>query len=104
MANVFYFGNDHLIEVAGLQEVAGAAAYINDATVSVTVKTKAGATVAGPIGMPYVAASDGLYQGTLPDDMAVTLGVEYVAEITADGGAGLKGFWQYPFTVRARTT
>lgn len=103
MANTFFLGSDHLIEYADTQNVADGS-YINDATVSVTVKTRLGTTVAGPIAMPYVTASNGLYQGTLPHDMAVTLGVEYVAEITIDGGAGLVGLVKLPFTARDRIT
>ena len=83
---------------------AAAGTYINDATVTATIKTKSGSTVAGPIAMSYVAASNGLYRGTIADDLAVTLGVSYVAEITADGGAGLKGAWSFPFTVVSRIT
>ena len=103
MANIFYRGNDHLIEIDAAQATADGTA-INDATVSVTVKTLAGATLVGPISMPYVTASSGKYQGILPYTMATSEGVKYTAEISFSGGAGLVGFWKFPFTAWDRKT
>lgn len=101
MSNSFFTANDQLIEYAETQDVSSGA-YINDATVSATIKTKTGTTLAGPIPMPYVTGSNGLYQGILPYDLPLTAGVEYIAEISINGGVGLVGFVGLPFTARAR--
>jgi len=64
--------------------------YINDATVTVTVKTEAGVAIAGltDVAMPYVAASNGRYQGLLLYAFTVLLirGQRYFVEVTADRG------------------
>jgi hypothetical protein len=68
--------------------------YVNDATVTFTLVDSDGSNVAGAINvaMPYVAGSNGRYQGTL--DSTVNLGSpgdEFDLEITAVSGA-LNGF------------
>lgn len=108
MTTVAYVGNDNLIEVLGLQnEVSGA--YIDDAggaTVTAVVKDLAGVTVdnADSITLAFVSASNGNWRGVLPDTAALKSGADYVAEITADGGAGLQAFWRLPFKAQDRTS
>lgn len=65
--------------------------YINDATVTVTIKTDADVVIAGltDVAMPYVAASNGRYQGLLPyaSTALLTYGERYFVEVTADRGS-----------------
>lgn len=87
--------NDMVIELVGLKnEVTGE--YVNDATVTFTLKTAAGAVVTGqsfPAAMPYVPASNGLYRANLSDEVAISVNVRYVVEISVDAGSGLKAKW-----------
>lgn len=109
MVQIVLRGNDNVIELDELKnEVAGT--FLNAATVTVTVVDSGGTQVAGqtwPLTMNYVSGSDGKYRGTI-EDVAVfnlfspsgavskTQGFNYIAKVTADGGTGLKGFWEIP--------
>lgn len=99
-----YDGNDMVIELDGLKnEVTGE--YINDATVTFTLKDADGVTVSGqsfPTAMPYVASSNGLYRATLSDAVAITVGARYVVEINVDAGAGLTGKWELDAVCQTR--
>jgi len=109
MALTLYVGpNDNLLTLVGLQNEV-TAAYMNAATVTVTVVDSADAEIAGetwPLTMDYVATSDGNYRATLTDTLAALLaaGVALTAQITADGGAGLNGYWELPILTAARTS
>jgi len=99
-----FVGNTNVLELTGLQN-ALTAAYINDATVTVTVKDAAGTAVSGetwPLAMSYVAASNGDYRAVLVNGLALLAGRKYVAHIDADGGADLDGNWQLPFWPQTR--
>jgi len=99
-----YFGNDMVLELAELaNEVTGA--YINNATVTVTLVDDAGVTVTGdsfPKAMSYVANSNGLYRTTLLDTLNVTRNARYVAQISANGGGGLQGYWEKDLICKVR--
>lgn len=88
-------GNDQTITVSGLKDqVSGD--FINDATVTVTVKTRDGANVAGetwPLALQYVTGSDGDYRGTLEDGLELTPGI-YVVEARAVATDDLVAFWR----------
>ncbi len=102
--DIAYIANSNVIEVTGLKNEV-AATFINDADVTVTVKTKAGVSVTGqswPTTMDYVAASNGNYRATLSENIDFVKG-HYVAFIDADGGAGLVGHWEFPFDAETRT-
>lgn len=106
MSSVLYLykGNDMVIELDGLKnEVTGE--YVNNATVTFTLKDAAGATVTGqsfPTAMPYVTASNGLYRATLSDAAAVVVGTRYVVEINVDAGGGLNGKWELDAVCQTR--
>ena len=88
----------------GCEQIDGFA-YINNATVSVTLKDRAGADVAGeswPLAMNYVAGSNGVYRATLAFALALQDGKPFTAEIIADGGLGLRGGWSFPLKARLR--
>ncbi len=95
MPEVYLVGNDNLIEARGLKNAASDA-FINGATVTVTLVDSAGATVTGvdALAMDYVATSNGIYRATLKDTLTITKNQQYTAKITADGGAELKGYWE----------
>ena len=99
-----YLNNDNTLEVAGLQN-AVTGQYINDATVEVTLRDADGDEVAGqnwPLTLSYVTDSDGIYRGTLEDDLELTARADYTAEITVDAGADLTGQWSMPIIAITR--
>ena len=99
---IYYVGNDNVIVLDELTNSA-TAAYINDATVTVTVKDSAGVNVVGetwPLAMGYVSASNGKYRAVLQDTLSMTADRAYVAHIDAAGDS-LTGHWEVP--VRAAT-
>lgn len=94
--DALYVGSDTVLEVSKLANpVSGA--YVNDATVSATLKDAAGATVIGqsfPLTLTYAGDGLGTYRGTLQDTLAVSENQWYTAEIIAIGG-GLTRFWRH---------
>ena len=93
---VTYVANDNVLTLEGLQN-AVTDAYINDATVTVTLYEADHSTeVTGetwPLTMDYVSGSDGNYRATLADTLSLSANDRYYADVSADGGTGLKGFW-----------
>jgi hypothetical protein len=59
--------------------------FVNSATVTFSLKDAGGNIVGGLSGvsMPYVASSNGRYEGTIPNSTALTLNALYTIEITA---------------------
>lgn len=100
---IFFDQNDNIIELNGLRDqVSGS--FINNATVTVTVKTAAGIVVTGetfPLAMNYVVSSNGKYSATLKKELAVSIGTTYYAEISV-AASGVDGFWTLPFGVSQR--
>jgi len=93
--SVIFIDNDNLIELIGLKDIA-LDAFVNDATVQITLTDTAGDEVAGqswPVTLNYVAASDGNYRATLEDGLVLTPGRKYTAVVTADAGSDLLGKW-----------
>lgn len=101
---VLFVGNDTVLEVKGLKnEVTGA--FLNAATVTATLVDAQGSEVGGqswPVTLAYVTDSDGIYRGTLSYAMSLTATSRYTAQVTADGGAGLRASWDVPCTARTR--
>jgi hypothetical protein len=92
------------LRIKGLFNVADDA-FVNNATVIVTVKDSAGNEVSGqvwPTTMDYVAASNGNYRAVIEDDAGFVAGDSYTAHITADDGGSI-GFWKFPFIPKTRT-
>lgn len=103
MNTKIYILNDTVIELSALADgISGA--YVNDATVSVTIKDAAGSTVTGggPTTLSYVTDSDGVYRGVVDKALAISERVTYFAEITA-ASSGRDGFWRIPLTAAYRT-
>ncbi|MER9355555.1 hypothetical protein NKI61_19995 [Mesorhizobium sp. M0514] len=104
MTCIVYVANTNVIELDGLKS-AIEDEFVNDATVSVTVKDEAGAEVTGqtwPEAMAYVAVSDGLYRGIIEDGVEMTAGTTYVAHIDVDAGADRVGHWEFNFVPKTR--
>jgi len=99
---IIYDNSDNLINVTGLKDLS-TGAFLNGATVEATVNDASGSPVAGetwPLSMPYVPGSNGDYQATLKDTLAVATGDELTALVTADAGAGLHHEWIINISVR----
>lgn len=99
-----YYGNDMVLEVAGLRDhVTGEP--VNDAAVTVTLEDSADNTVVGeswPLALTYVADSDGIYRATLRDTLALQINARYVATVTADDGEGRRARWDLDFICKLR--
>jgi hypothetical protein len=63
--------------------------YINNATVTFSLKDASGNIIGGLSGvsMSYIASSNGRYEGTVPNSTTLTLNALYTIEITATSGA-----------------
>lgn len=100
-----YQGNDNIIKVTGLRD-AESAAYLNGATVTVTLLDENDVEVGGetwPLAMNYVAASDGDYTAILTAALEVTVGQRITARIDVDAGAQGVAVWEMPTLVKRRT-
>lgn len=87
-----YIGCDLLIEWNPLKNVYDDT-FVNDATVTFTLKDADGDPVAGAtnIAMLYVGHSNGRYNGTLQSTVSLVDGATYYLEVTATSGV-LVGF------------
>ncbi len=104
MTELVFQANDNILELDGLKNDA-TSAFINDATVTVTLVDSDDVNVTGqtwPTTMLYVAASDGIYRATLQDVITLVPDARYTAKVTANGGAGLLGFFELPVVARIR--
>jgi hypothetical protein len=102
--DVVYVLNDNLIEIDKLQD-ASDDSYINDATVTVTLKDSDGTNVTGqswPLTLGYVAGTDGKYQGTLESALNLTSREQYYAHIDAVKGT-LAAHWEKQLKALTRT-
>jgi hypothetical protein len=83
---VLAINSDNLVRLDVLTN-ASSGAYVNSATVTFTLKDSTGAVFQGQSGisMPYVAASNGRYEGTLTAAISnqLTPNALYTIEITA---------------------
>ena len=104
-ARVAFVKNTNLLELTGLKS-ATTGSFINDATVTATIKDKAGTVVGGqtfPVTLAYIAASSGDYRATLDKELLLLDDIDYIAEITATSTEG-DAFWKFPFVAECRTT
>ncbi len=86
---ILFRNNDHLLTLTGLQDSSDLS-FVNDATVTATVKDINGNDVTGivwPLTLAYVAASNGNYEVVLDKAIVITPGIEYVTEITVVSGS-----------------
>lgn len=105
MTAIVYVANTNVLDLIGLKSVVDNA-YVDNATVTVTVKDSTGTAVTGeawPMAMTYVAASNGNYRAFLENDLALVAKKKYTAFIDADAGVNRIGHWEFPFTAAIRT-
>lgn len=99
----FYANNTNVVEINGLRN-AVTDAYVNDATVTLTVEDADGTEVSGvswPVAGSYIASSDGIYQIVVATDAVFTVGRKYTAKVTATSGSDV-AYWEVPVTVVRR--
>lgn len=99
-----FIANTNILDLRNLKNEI-TQAFINGATVEVTIRDATGAAVAGqtwPVTMSYVAASDGDYRAIISEDVEFTK-QNYTAYIDSDGGPGLVGHWEFKFKPQIRT-
>lgn len=79
-----YISNDNDIVVEGLC-LASDGSFVNDATLTVTLKdsNNANVTDAVDLNVTYVSASNGNYRGTIPAAVSLTESAEYTAIVSA---------------------
>lgn len=102
-AKTIYIDNDMRLTLDELRDPDGA--YINTATVTVTLLDSAGEEVAGetwPISLSYVAESDGKYQGILDDAIELQNGENYTLAVDVVDGES-KGHWELAVKAVTRT-
>lgn len=87
-----YLNSDNLIRWDKLVNAASGK-FVNDATMTFTLKDADGDTVSGAVDvvMGYVGNSDGRYQGVMDSTISLSIGTKYYLEITAVSGT-LNGF------------
>jgi len=97
-----FISTDNVIEWKGLQRVTDDK-WVKNATVTFTLKDTDGNAITGADGvsMPYLAGSDGTYQGTLPSTVSLTEGASYYLEVTATSSSG-NGFRRIQCVARYR--
>jgi hypothetical protein len=85
---VLGIGSSNLVRLDALTD-ASSGAYVNSATATFTLKDASGSVVSGLSGvsMAYVSASNGRYEGTIPNTAALTLNAPYTLEITTTSGS-----------------
>lgn len=101
---VAFVANTNVLELRGLQAAIDQT-YVNDASVTVTIKDDCGNNVAGqtwPAAMNYVTGSNGDYRLIVASTLQIKSGKKYFAEISATGSASEIGFWKYPFRPQTR--
>lgn len=101
-ADIYLDDTDHVLELNGLQN-SRTGAYINGATVQVTLYDLSDTTIAGetwPLTLSYVASSNGIYRATIRDTLDLDAGDVAKALLTADNGAGYHRNWYFIITAQ----
>ena len=86
---VIYDENPNIVRLSGLHAPKSPATFISDATVTCTVTDAAGTEITGetwPLSMPYIAASDGIYEAELLPALPWIVGTEFLIVIEAVEG------------------
>lgn len=83
---VLSIGSDNLVRLDALTN-ASSGAYVNSATVNYVLKDAAGTVIVASTSMPYVASSNGRYEGTIQETVTLVENALYTIEITATSGS-----------------
>lgn len=101
-----YVDNDNVLQLDALTD-AVTGSYINDATVTVTVRVGESSTdtavsgITWPVTLAYVAASNGKYQAVIDKAIVIVEPTKYYAHITATSGT-TDGKWVIQLLARLR--
>lgn len=100
-----YVSNDNLVQNPTPMRRASNGAYVNDASVTMTLKDSAGAAVTGAtsLTLSYVTDSNGIYAGTIGHGVALVAGDVYTLEITGTSGSEY-AFWSLSCNAINRTS
>lgn len=97
-------GNDMVLQVDDLRdEISGA--YLNAATVTVTLTDALGGSVGGatwPMTLTHVTGTDGTYRAALPYSLQLTANARYRATLNVNAGPGLVAQRVMPLVARQR--
>ena len=88
MTDFLFLANDNILKLKGLTDNE-TGAFVNDATVEVTLTDSAGVNVTGdtwPLAMGYIAASDGEYSAIMVNGLDLNAGEIYFGDIVAIRG------------------
>lgn len=100
--DVFFEESDLYIQVDKLADQAAPTVFLETLVGGCTGKVfgSDGVQIGGDVTMSFVAGSDGLWRGTIPDTVAVAPGDLVTLEIVADDGAGKKKTWHWQARVQ----
>lgn len=101
MSLIVYVENDNRVLLTGLQNQSSGS-YENSATVSGQITDAAGTNVGTAITFNYISASNGNYEGTIEDGVALSANTRYTLTVTADAGSDKIGKWVIPLIARVR--
>jgi len=96
--NIIFWGDRH-VPYSGLYDNS-TESFVNDATVTATLKDSAGSAVSGAsnISLSYVSGTNGVYEGVLEDGVSLTENSTYYLEITATASNDRVGFRRIKYT------
>jgi hypothetical protein len=96
--NVCWIGSSNTLELSGLNRYG---VIINDARITLTIRSADGETIAGPTIVRHIENSNGDYAGGFSAAVGLVAGQKYVAVVDADVGTDV-GHWEVPFTAQVR--
>lgn len=98
--NVVFWGDPDTLKDGLYDRVSGA--FINDATMTFTLKNSAGSAVSGAsaVSMTYVSGTNGVYEGVLEDGVSLTDGSTYYLEVTATCSNDRIGFRRITYVAK----
>ena len=96
--NLVYWGDPNVPNSGLYDSYTGA--FINDATVTFTLKDSGGSAVSGAtsVSMDYISGTRGCYIGVLEDGVSLTADATYYLEITATASGDRVGFRRLTYT------
>ena len=104
IVEILFDKNNMLLRLSGAKD-AKTATFLNAAMVTARLVDGLGVDIVGqtwPLTLDFVAGSNGDYCGVLNDTLVQVIGAIERAQVTFDGGVGLKAFWETPCTVQVR--
>lgn len=108
-----YLANDNILYLLEVKNEL-TDAYLNSATVTAQLKTKAGVNVGSPLTLTPLGSAvavtvdgrtypDGNYRVVVEEDTPFVAGIDYDYHIDVDAGSDLKAHWETPTRAVKRT-